>query len=87
MTVEHTPLPVHGYTTQGGDKVGIVNANKEHEEVILRRLDALALNGEIDGRWLAVGRTHIEQAFMAINRAVFKPQRLTDLVIIGDDGK
>jgi hypothetical protein len=33
-----------------------------------------ALN--VDQRWLAIGRTHIEEAFMAINRAVFQPQRV-----------
>ena len=27
-------------------------------------------------RWLAIGRTHIEQGFMAINRAIFRPDRV-----------
>ena len=73
---DHQPLPVSGYTTQSDDKVATVNENKQLEETVLKRLDALKENAEIDQRWLAIGRTHIEQAFMAINRAVFKPQRL-----------
>lgn len=27
----------------------------------------------------AIGRTAIEQGFMAVNRAVFQPERVTDL--------
>lgn len=52
-----------------------INVNKELEEKVLQRLDALA-ETDVDKRWLAVGRTHIEQAFMAINRAVLKPERI-----------
>lgn len=73
---DHKPLPVAGYTTQSDDKVATVNENKQLEETILKRLDALKANSDIDQRWLAIGRTHVEEAFMAINRAVFKPQRL-----------
>lgn len=73
---DHDPLPVAGYTTQSADKVGEVNINKQLEETILKRLDDLKTDGSVDQRWLAIGRTGIEQAFMAINRAIFKPQRL-----------
>lgn len=73
---EHQGLPVAGYQPQSDDKVGAVNVNKQHEELILRRLDELKGMTGIDQRWLAVGRTHIEQGFMAINRAVFQPQRI-----------
>ena len=58
------------------DAIGIVNRNKIDEEILLRRLDELALRDEIDKRWLAIGRTRLEEAFMAINRAVFQPTRL-----------
>lgn len=29
-----------------------------------------------DGRWLAIARTKFEEAFMALNRAVFQPGRV-----------
>jgi hypothetical protein len=70
----HEPLPVHGYTQQTSTAVELVNQNKIMEEEILRRLDELKFL-DVDARWLAIGRTHIEEAFMAINRAVFRPQR------------
>jgi len=69
-------LPVHGYRPQDGGAIDRVNANKRHEEEMLRVLDAMKQMPEIDQRWLAIGRTHIEQGFMAINRAIFKPTRV-----------
>lgn len=30
-----------------------------------------------DPRWLAVAKTHFEQGFMALNRAVFQPTRIS----------
>jgi hypothetical protein len=74
--VKHTPLPVAGYSKQSGLNVEEVNINKHLEEVVLRRLDQLAKLPGTDGRWLQIGRTAAEQAFMAINRAVFKPSRI-----------
>jgi hypothetical protein len=72
---EHQALPVQGYTPQSQEKVDLVNVNKFLEEQALRLLDRLAARDDIDKRWLAIGRTHLEQAFMAINRAVFQPAR------------
>lgn len=79
MTKEHKPLPVEGYRPQSDDKIAKVNAMKRAEEVVLRALDTLAskaVPGEVDGRWYAIGRTHIEQGFMAVNRAIFQPTRV-----------
>lgn len=74
-------LPVDGYRDQTALAVGEVNTFKRTEERILRRLEALAQGGpdmpSVDGRWLSIGRTQLEQAFMAINRAVFQPGRVT----------
>jgi hypothetical protein len=84
---DHRPLPVAGYRSQGADKVAIVNAHKAAEERVLRLLDALKSDAAIDQRWLAIGRSAIEQGFMAINRAVFQPARVTledDLKPSGD---
>ena len=76
MEAQHRALPVHGYTTQSQGKIDVVNHNKQIEETILRLLDKMKTNPDIDQRWLAIGRTSIEQGFMAINRAVFQPQRV-----------
>jgi len=74
-TTVHKTMPVYGYTDQPDHNVIAVNNNKQIEEKILRLLDSMATHNGVDKRWLAVGRTHIEQGFMAINRAIFQPQR------------
>lgn len=78
----HAPLPVAGYREQSRLRVDVVNELKEMEERVLRLLSKIerydfeeGLVG-IDGRWLALGRTHIQQGFMAAARAVFQPGRV-----------
>ena len=73
--MEHEALPVSGYKPQSEESVQLVNGHKEMEERVLRRLDELGQRDDIDKRWLAIGRTDLEKAFMAINRAVFQPER------------
>lgn len=73
---EHNPLPVQGYTEQPYTKVNDVNENKQIEERLLRRLEALSVGIYVDGRWMAIAKTHFEQGFMALNRAIFKPTRI-----------
>lgn len=68
-------LPVAGYRPQNQVNIDLVNSNKIAEENILRILDLMATM-EVDKRWLAIGRTAIEQGFMAVNRSVFKPTRV-----------
>lgn len=39
------------------------------------RGDAINVSN-LDPRWTAIARSHFEQGFMALNRAVFQPQRV-----------
>ena len=73
---DHKPLPVAGYTAQIDENVQMVNFNKRAEERILRDIDLYGMNPDVDKRWLAIAKNHIEQGFMAMNRAIFKPQRI-----------
>lgn len=75
---DHQGLPVSGYRPQSDQAVKFVNSNKRVEEKILRLLDDMKQMGDaVDQRWVAIGRTHIEEGFMAINRAVFMPARVS----------
>lgn len=78
-TTPHNGLPVPGYRPQSDAAVEAVTLNKDVEERVLRLLDRLAADPGIDKRWLAIGRTGIEQGFMAVNRAVFQPARIAQL--------
>lgn len=73
---KHSGLPVAGYKPQSEQSVELVNCMKVTEEVVLRHLDDLAAMPDVDKRWLAIGRTQIEQGFMAVNRSIFKPGRV-----------
>lgn len=73
---KHEGLPVPGYMPQDNDSLALVAKNKYDEEALLRRMDELANNPDVDKRWLAIARTDIEKGFMALNRSVFKPSRV-----------
>jgi hypothetical protein len=79
-TGEHRGLPVPGYApTQSQEAVEAVSSMKRTEERVLRFLDEMTAPqaiSPVDQRWLAIGRTHIEQGFMAVNRAIFRPGRV-----------
>lgn len=75
-TDKHQSLPVEGYKPQTTLNVELINLNKKLEEMVLQTLDNLAINPEVDKRWLAIGRTSIENGFMAVNRSIFKPERV-----------
>jgi hypothetical protein len=70
--------PVKGYNDQKAAALNLVNTFKVDEERLLRAIEATGDDPEIvaDGRWLAIARTHFQQGFMALNRAVFKPGRV-----------
>ena len=72
---DHKPLPVAGYTAQSDENVHLVNLNKRDEERILLSIDLYAMNPNVDKRWLAIARTHIEQGFMAMNRAILSEHK------------
>ena len=73
----HEGLPVAGYQPQTTTAVDLVNENKIAEEKILRVIDRLSKGGLGDPRFLAIARTQIEMAFMALNRAIFQPSRIS----------
>lgn len=71
-------LPVHGYKDQTQTSIDMVNTNKIDEEHLLRMLDDMyaSMDAAYDKRWLSIARTHFEQGYMALNRAIFQPERV-----------
>ena len=77
-------LPVHGYVAQPKAAIDLVNTLKLAEESLLRMIDEMRDKGhQYDQRWLAIARTQFEQGYMALNRAIFKPERAK---LPGDEG-
>lgn len=78
MSEDVKGLPVAGYKpTQPPEAIAAVNIFKELEERALRHIETL-LDGSmgIDARFMAIGRTDLQMAFMALNRAIFMPGRV-----------
>lgn len=73
----HQGLPVRGYVGQSNQNVDMVNVNKDIEERVLRRCDDMRQFVEFDQRWISIAFTHFQEGFMALNRAIFQPQRIS----------
>jgi len=73
---EHSGLPVAGYKPQSAEKVALVNENKVLEEQVLRQIEKIKDAGVYDGRMASIAFTGIQEAFMWLNRAVFRPGRI-----------
>jgi hypothetical protein len=78
MTKWTIPLPerVKTYSAPSQRQIAIVNQNKTIEELVLRMLDRHRQDAEIDPRLTALAQTYLQFGFMALTRAVMKPERL-----------
>ncbi len=67
--------PVTGYNDQSQEALDTVNRSKQFEIDLAEFVKYVKGNDhlETDGRWANIARTHFEQGFMALNRAIFKP--------------
>ena len=72
---------IAGYSEQSKKKITQVNFHKTLEERLLRvveNLEKAGCDGPIDPRWLRIAATHFQEGFMALNRSVMQPGRLSD---------
>lgn len=67
--------PVTGYNDQSQDALNIVNLSKQLEIDLANFVKLVRANEtlKVDQRWAAIAVTSFEQAFMALNRSIFKP--------------
>lgn len=75
-TPDHKAPPIAGYQDISAAKLDVVNSIKWGEEAVLRGFDVLEKSPEVDKRWMALARTHIQQGYMAAVRAVMQPTRI-----------
>lgn len=65
---------IKGYRELGQDEIDLMNEIKETAAnlgVLVKRLE---LRGEkLDQRWVSIGKTDLQKGFMALTRAVAKP--------------
>lgn len=73
-----TPGTITGYRKHDQAAIDAVNHSKDLENEVGEWINRLASGGvdgvTVDPRWLSIAITHLQQGFMAVNRAVFQPE-------------
>jgi hypothetical protein len=65
---------IAGYRELNREEIKYVNELKKTERLLLGRLEEMQIDcPEYDGRWLAIGITHLQQGFMAAYRSITRP--------------
>ena len=73
---QHEGLPVAGYQPQSDERVQLVNENKVIEERLLRQIEHGLTTGLMDREAAFTAKTAMQEAFMWLNRAIFRPARV-----------
>ena len=65
---------IKGYRELSPKEIDNMNLLKALEVEVLMLFQNIAQTQRVEGRWMAIARTHIEQGFMAAGRAVARPE-------------
>jgi hypothetical protein len=65
---------INGYRNLNAAEVQLINALKLAGNEIGRMIEAMERTGDFDQRWVAIGKTNIQQGFMALTRAIARPE-------------
>lgn len=64
---------IKGYRELSQDEIDAMNRIKTAGASIGELLDEVSKIADVDQRWVAVAKTHLQQGFMALTRSVAKP--------------
>lgn len=65
-------MSIKGYRQLSEDEILLINDIKSKEKQLIEFIDSLEM--DVDRRWLAIAKTHIEQGFMALVRSIARPE-------------
>lgn len=71
--VENQHRKITGYRELSQNEIDAMNHVKDLAEVIGNTVDGMKTDPEFDQRWVAIARTHLQEGFMALTRAIAKP--------------
>lgn len=75
MENQHRKITGYRELTQADiDLMNKIKAMSAEVGVLVDELKDLRVNSAIDQRWVAIGATNLQQGFMALTRAVAKPE-------------
>ena len=64
---------IKGYRDLTPEEIQLINDIKGHGEIMGQLCDRIMNEMDVDHRWVSIGITHLQQGFMALTRAVAKP--------------
>ena len=67
-------MEIKGYRKLTEEEINTVNQLKNLEHDVLSYFETVDGYLNLEKRWMAIAKTHIEQGFMAAVRAVTKPE-------------
>ena len=65
---------IKGYRELTAEEVGYMNEVKELGVMIGQKVEQMMDDVSCDTRWVAIGKTHLQQGLMALTRAIAKPE-------------
>ncbi len=65
---------IKGYRDLSEVEIGAMNDCKQIAIQVGVLVDKVANMDSVDGRWVAIGRTDLQKGFMALIRAIAKPE-------------
>lgn len=75
---------IKGYRELNEDEIRWMNAFKQQGQVLEALIGEMDKHIDADKRWIAIGKTHLQQGLMALTRAIAKPTFfLWALVLVG----
>ena len=65
---------ITGYRDLSEDEIAVMNSIKQVGNDVGKLVEAMKLNQSFDQRWVSIGMTDLQKGFMALTRAVAKPE-------------
>lgn len=65
---------ITGYRELSEAEIALINRVKAKAEEVRELIEGVARHNDIDHRWLAIGQTDLQKGFMAVIRAIARPE-------------
>jgi hypothetical protein len=72
--VDNQHEKIKGYRDLSKEEIASMNEVKEIAEQVADLVRDLSVAEDTDKRWVNIGKTHLQQGFMALARSVAKPE-------------
>jgi len=72
--MENQHIKIAGYRELNQEEIDLINQIKNIGVIIGALIKMLSEKAEVNQRWLSIGKTDLQKGFMALTRAVEKPE-------------